>query len=529
MLPAVGVAALAAFAVQSLAWPLYHGRDAETYLYYWFDMWSGQPVYPLIMLYRTPLAPLFFGPLLDFFGGGVTEAACAVLYAVAIVLVVAAARRFGARVAVATAIALLLYPAYGAIFHGVATEPVYAVGIALWTLLIVSTPDRPSVPVFVLHGLVVFLLVLVRPPSQIFLVFALYPLLLRTFPLRRRLAWSGAFAATVVTLVLGWASYNELRYDDFTVARTSLGANFPLVRLFTLDHIVRPENGPASRELGIAVDRDLLNREPYRTYHVTVDEFFARGNSLAWSDLVTLADRTWGWDSDYAKLRAVSLEAIEAHPATYVHHVAGTLRYELWSHFTLPAQLRRDAQVHPKPRQAMLVDGRRVPRPPAGQLTPESHLPWVASTPDGRITMDWSDMWHPRYRYADPRDALRARELESDLRRVEAQLPSRDGSSTVASVLNGVSRLYPRALLLLVLAAVGIVVRRPRLALETVTLCGLALVMLVSTALGQPTAVAFRVPFDPIFVLAALAAWLAPRADRVSAGGRGTSAPRAPG
>jgi hypothetical protein len=51
-------AALTAYLFQSAAWPLSPGRDCATYLQHYWEMWRADPLYPLLMLYRTPIASL---------------------------------------------------------------------------------------------------------------------------------------------------------------------------------------------------------------------------------------------------------------------------------------------------------------------------------------------------------------------------------------------------------------------------------------------------------------------------------------
>ena len=50
------------------------------------------------------------------------------------------------------------------------------------------------------------------------------------------------------------------------------GQAVPLYRAFVVDGIVAPDNGEASRELARAVARDLLPREPYRSYGIDLDD-----------------------------------------------------------------------------------------------------------------------------------------------------------------------------------------------------------------------------------------------------------------
>ena len=56
-----------------------------------------------------------------------------------------------------------------------------------------------------------------------------------------------ACAGVAIAVLGSWTVLNGLRYDDYTLSRA--GAFLPFYRAFTTDHIVRPENGPASREL----------------------------------------------------------------------------------------------------------------------------------------------------------------------------------------------------------------------------------------------------------------------------------------
>ncbi|NJK80645.1 MAG: hypothetical protein HC914_12385 [Chloroflexaceae bacterium] len=49
------VAALAAYAVQRLAWPLAPGRDFLNYLTYYLQLGDPQPTRHLLMLFRTPI------------------------------------------------------------------------------------------------------------------------------------------------------------------------------------------------------------------------------------------------------------------------------------------------------------------------------------------------------------------------------------------------------------------------------------------------------------------------------------------
>ena len=47
--------------------------------------------------------------------------------------------------------------------------------------------------------------------------------------------------------------------------------------------------------------------------------------------MVGITDRLWGWDSDYAHMRAVGVEAVKAQPLRYMSGVGKTIFEELWN------------------------------------------------------------------------------------------------------------------------------------------------------------------------------------------------------
>ena len=188
---------------------------------------------------------------------------------------------------------------------------------------------------------------------------AALPLVLR-LPWRTRLACVAACAG-VALAVLGVVDARERAPLRRLHRRPrDSGAFFPFYRAFTTDHIVRPDNGPASRELADAVRRELLPEEPYRSYGITLDEFFERGGPREFEDVVGITDRLWGWDSDYAHMRAVGIEAVEAHPLRYLSGVGKTTFEELWK--PLFVALPNDDVEAPTPEHSEGRSRQRAPR-----------------------------------------------------------------------------------------------------------------------------------------------------------------------
>ena len=268
-------ASLVVFVIQSLGWPTAPGRDLESYLAVYVDFWHSDAVFPWEMLSRVPVAPLVVGGLLDTGSPFLVETVSALLFAGSILLYAKTALLFGRGPAVLVGAALVLYPGYGVVFHELASEIVFAAGFAVWVAVVVRAALFPSGRWFAAAGAATGLIALTRPANQVFLVVAILPLLLPG-SWRARVGRTAAFAGVAIALLGAWAATNLWRYDDLAVSRGGQ-ANLPFFRVFIVDHTVRPENGPASRELAAAVERDLLTKEPYRSYGIDIDDVLLPG------------------------------------------------------------------------------------------------------------------------------------------------------------------------------------------------------------------------------------------------------------
>jgi hypothetical protein len=474
------VGALGVFGIESIAWPLRGGRDSGTYLAYYVDMWHAHPALPFLMLFRTPLAPLIFGTLLQVGGPILAEIGMAIAYATSVLAYGLLARSFGRAAALVTVVALLLFPAYGALFHQVSSDPVFALTLALWLLAMKKALSTKRAVPFVAAAVALVAMILARPGAEVLIATVVAPTLLRV-NWRRRVVLASVYLGASLVLLTAWAGYNGARYGDFTVARGSW-AGTPFYRTFVMEKIVRPDNGPASRELARAVEADLLTKEPYRSQHVTVHEFFAVSDDYEWEDLVLLSDRAWGWDSNYAILRRVATEAIEQHPKLYVRDVASGIWSEISSPYTWPATSAAGTVTDARP---------AAPTPPVKTIGGTGS--WLWTSPSGRKP--------------DPaRLARQVRELE----KLERNLPDRSGSPEVAASLNRLSNIYPRMALWILLGGVGLAVRRSRAALPLLAMLLAALLVIFVTLLGYGPTPEYGLPFDPVFVLFGVAGVLCP-------------------
>jgi hypothetical protein len=487
--------ALAVFALRSIALPAIPGRDFGTYLAYYAQMWDWDSVVPMSMLYRTPLAPLVVGGSLDLAGGWGLQIVMALLFASSVVVWSRVALVFGARVALLTTLALLVYPGFGFLFHLPASEPVVALAFAVWALALARAWVDPAPGRFALVGVATAAAALARPAYVVLVLVAASPLVLRA-PWRTRVAAAAACASVTVAVLGSWAILNGLRYEDTTLARAT-NAFLPFYRAFTTDHIVSPENGPASRELATLVERELLGEEPYRSYEVTLEEFFERGSPRLFEDVVGLSDREWGWDSDYARVRDVGVEAVKSHPWRYARGVTGSVLAELWR--PLFVELPEDESPERSP--ASSSQRASLPVPSEGELIPAARQGFFATTPTGHITEVWTSPTDHSLVFATDQQARRFDAIGDEVGELQAGVPPYAGSEWLTLQLSRSSKLFPPPLLWLAAGLVGLALRRPRNGGLALALAGAAIAVVVFQALAIYTIVEFAVPVAPALVV----------------------------
>ena len=538
--------ALAVFALESVFMPAYPGRDMARYLQTFFQLGYHVPVYPAVLNTRGPLSALGVGVPLEI-GGWAAEVWLAVLYALSIVAWGRVVLTFGSRAAILTSAILLVYPSYGILFHQLASDSLFAAVFAGWALLLSRGIKHPSIRAFVLVGLGIGVLVLVRPANQVLLVMALLPLVLPV-PWRDRLAWVAASFIPAVVVSQAWKAVAELRYGDAVALKPSTGllalavviaplllpspwrvragalaallvvaalavkglpgespaqythsvirneSNQFLYRSFELDRIMAPENGPASRRVATIVRRELLGREPYRSYGIDVHEFFASGSDRVFGDLTGVAPA--------ADLAAATREAIRRHPRTFVSSIGHTLWDQLANRSVFAPE-----EVAPTPpsQPEIAAGGQQLPQPTEGQPIPSSRIGPLLWTPGGQAYEVWTSATEHHFVFTNLNDKRRYDKLGNDVERLSVRIPTRDEVQGVIHRANQVSHRFPAPAVWLLLGVVGLAFRRPRGALVAIAPAVAGLVVIGATALVAPAVPEYAAPVSPAFILIAAA------------------------
>ena len=353
------VAALVAYWIEALAWPLHRGRDSWDYWLYFLELLDRHPPFSALMAFRTPLAPLVTGAPMIVGGARLLEVVMALIYAAAVVCWAWAARPFGRVAALVTALVVLAALPYAALFHEVSSDFLAAALLAPWAAFVVRAVLMPSTGALIGVGLGTAALALARPANQALVLVVVAAALLTAGSWRVRAGRLGiALASALVPLAI-WAGHNAVRYDDFAVAR----GNKAWVPFFKVAGWIEPGDGPASRRLANAVRRDVLTLPQYRRLGVDVNTYFDGVSNLEIIRMIALSDSDFGWSSDYDVLGDAAFEAVRHHPRRYVDGVASTL-WDFLSQRYAPAPVRRHQPEPPQP-PSFLVDGKPMPSPEA--------------------------------------------------------------------------------------------------------------------------------------------------------------------
>ena len=194
---------------------------------------------------RGDMAPIVVGVPLDLTGGWGAQVVFTLLFAASVLAWTRVALAFGNRAALVTAVALILYPGYGSLFHELASDAVAAAAFAGWALTLRRAVARPTAARFAVVGLMVAAAALARPGNQALVALAIVPLAL-SIPLRQRIACVVTCVAAAAVVLGGWAVNNGLRYDDYTVALQRTTASRDGKDYESFDVLVdRLENGEA--------------------------------------------------------------------------------------------------------------------------------------------------------------------------------------------------------------------------------------------------------------------------------------------
>ena len=459
--------------------PLREGRDAMTYFLCFRDMFQIEPEFPLLMLFRTPLTPLFYGACFEFLESTGVEFVLAFLYAGSVTAVFAVVREFSVAGAWAVNILIAINLWLFRWFNAVGSETLQTVLLCGWFSFTFFAMRSGKVRIWMGVAVIVFLLVLNRPGNQTFALCVLLPLLIPGETVRRRLVLCASFLATYAAAVLAFSSLNYLRYGEFCVARFG-SAHLPFYRLFVQEHMISPNHGPASSRLAGFVAEKVLTNPVYQQYEITQDVFFRCSTQRMFNSLIYAFQKD-GQENDFSILRDAGLESIQSDfrgsLLRYLEHLIDVFDYRDRKRFTI-SNLRdlSRAFVRERSERYLRYAEKGLPQPTEGDLVPS--MPLFAAR-EGRRIENWFGL---------------QREVK------EWKLRSVAFLSPASEALYEMSRKVIPNFLWFLLGGAFLVFARLTgpIDIRVPLLTGIALISLLVTLFGS-VQWEFRYPFDPIF------------------------------
>ena len=336
-------------------------------------------------------------------------------------------------------------------------------------------------------------------PSGAFLIVALLLVVLMVAGRWRRWLLVAAIPLVLVAIIVRGGT-DPIR--DARELAQSPSAGVFLFRVFEIDPIVSPDNGPESRKLADVVQRELLPEEPYRSYGVTLDDVFSSGSDRIFGDVTGIAG-----DVDLSK---VATEAIRSHPHEFATGIARTawalLRARVYASPTAPPERTRDQAAPTRAKGPyIVVNGKKLPAPSEGQPIPASRFGPVIHTLYGGAREVWRSPTEHSFVFHDPRDERRYVAFGEETDRLVGRIPTRAANASLVHRLNQASRAFPPPVVWLVVGAVALVFRRPRRSLVAVALAVAGLAVIVGTSLVAVAVSEYALPVSPAFILLATA------------------------
>jgi hypothetical protein len=475
---------LAWFWLLALLFPLRAGRDMMTYFLWFRDVFAIEPEYPLLMLFRTPLTPLFYGTCFQIFGEGGIEVILSLAYAASITAVFAVLREFSLLAAWALNVLVGVNIWLFWSFNSVGSETLQTVLLCFWFSCTFFAMGSSRVGAWVGSAVLASLLVFNRPGNQTFLLCFLLPFLPANVAVARRFVNAGVFLTIYATAYLAMCSFNYFRYGEFCFAKLG-DAHLPFYRLFVQEQVISPENGPASRQLSDFVEAKILSTPVYVQHEITRDIFFRCSTQRMFNSLIyAVQEEARGYDFDL--LRRAGMESIWRDPIgsllRYLEHLETVFDYRDKKTFKI-SNLRdlRRSFVQQREEAYARYAAKGLALPSEGDLLPSTPL-FVAN--ETRTLGSWLP-WQP------------------DVKPWE--LSATPPYNAPGDLLFDISRKLIPNFFWFFFGAFGLLLARLAgpVDLRIALLTGIALLGLLTTLFGS-VQWEFRYPFDPIFTAFAL-------------------------
>lgn len=489
------------FAIHLYLWvshPLHYGPDGKIYIYYFIDFFSKNPLFPAIQTYRMPIAPLFYGCLLKAGGVLLVSIISEILALILIPIIYIISSKFDKLTArIATVLFIFMFP-YQIQFHQISSDALFSFNIILFFLVLIygisntnelldnkKNVTHKKIFYWAILGILTATATLTRP-SGLVLIITLPVIFFLKLRLKEILKLVGVYSLALFILLGSFIGYKAIRFNDFSLAR---GTNYrEFMRIYNINNppLLNPDNGPNSKKLVSYIEKFLLTTDLYKKYNITLDKILNyKPNRRFFEDIVVLVDRVEGWNSNYKLLRNTAIESIKTNLKSYLlNYTKDIIKLAL---------AKPPVAKNPTPYDNIVVindidkeDPNKLPTPDSGELIPYSYIWWDLSRPDSTLPTE-KEINEFNYQY----------------KKIANELDNVTSEAKFTIYLEKIwDNIYIPILFFWVFGFYGIYRLKGPKRILIILLILIPIFLITGTLYGEPLYVRYRLPVDPLLIIA---------------------------
>ncbi len=470
-----------------IAYPLHWGPDGPNYIYYYLDIFNKNPLFPMILTYRTPVAPLFYGFLLEL-GGSIAVSmvieVLSLLLIPAVYLLSLSWGKYSARVATILFIAFLPYQIQ---FHQISSDALFSWFVLIFFLSLKYAIAHKNIYSWLISGIIASLTILTRPSG---LVIVIIPVVLFFLNLKFKkiLKLAGVFLLCIIVFLGSFIIFKGVRLNDYGLSR---GSNYTaFMRIYTLqESLWSPDNGPESKKLVSIVEEKLLTTDLYKKYDIDIKKVLAhQPNRRILGDIIVTVDRVEGWNTEYELLKKVAYESIKASSFSFLEHYLRDILLLITINQDVPeAPGINDTKIYLNDINSYTEED--LPKPTEGELIPFSNTWWMLSRPDGSLP-----------------STLQLSNFNERYEAIVSDIDNPGGSEKLVKLVN---RLWDTINIPIsyfwVFGIFAIIFSKKLNRILLITIIIFSLIIIVGTLYAAHVYTRYRLPLDPLLMIAGVA------------------------
>ncbi|MEA2016483.1 MAG: hypothetical protein U9O59_07270, partial [Actinomycetota bacterium] len=470
-----------------IAYPLHFGPDGHNYIYYFVDFFNKEPMLPMVLTYRTPVAPLFYGFLLQAGGTLAVTIASEIMLLSLIPAIYLLALSWGRNVSIAATVLFILFLPFHIQFHQIGSDALFSWFIILFFLSFKYALENKNIWSWAVLGIISSLTILTRP-SGLVIVLALLSVFFLKINFKNILKLAGVYLLCIIAILGSFVIYKGARFNDYTISRGSSYTAF--MRTYTLhEPLFSPENGPGSEKLVQIIEGELLDTELYEKYDITLEKILTHRHARRFlGDIIVSVDKAEGWDSEYALLEKVAFESIRVNPVSYLkNYLKDIINLATIEHVVPETPAPNDTKLYLN--DISNISEENLPEPTEGELIPFSNTWWMLSSPEGELpTQSEVNNFNEKYE-----------KIATDVENVQGS----PGMVRIIEILW--DNIKIPIFYFWIFGILGIILSRRNKRIILIYIFAISAIIIVGTLYAAHVYTRYRLPLDPLIMISGVA------------------------